>query len=231
MRIARIIFWQLSAVALGNAIGSIFLSHSKNWYVSLPVFAILLIAGFLCKKKKQRAPLEIERRWLLKNTPTCIIPPGTKFKSYFIHQFYLPNGGGRVRQTTCCEDEEIKYYHTKKIKPKRSWISKLIGKKSFAVEEYEREITHADFAEYMKTAKSEVHKKRFKIEMGGKAGYLTLELDEFIKPNGISIAEVEIPDEKYPIDLFEYYWLHKEIIKEITGDDSFSNFKLSEPLE
>jgi CYTH domain-containing protein len=43
------------------------------------------------------------------------------------------------------------------------------------------------------------------------------------------IAEIELPDIKYPIELPD--WLQSELIMEVTGMEEFSNYRLSVSYE
>ena len=150
--------------------------------------------------------IEIERRFLMK-----ALPPQLKESTYKIEQYYGTDfiGDFRIRQQV--SNKKTDYILTRK---------KNIGLGTF--EEDEMDITIEMFNLRLNKCKSFIQKSRYTHPFDG----LIFEIDHLHNVNLI-IMEVELPAIDHPFMMpanFDHF-----IIKEITGDKSFSNKKLSMP--
>lgn len=174
-----------------------------------------------------KSELEIERRWLMRKLPNIIAK-----ESFTINQYYTPEG--RFRKSTSYSetgDKDFipvtKYYHTIK-----KTISHGIN------DEQECEITEAEFNEAIKSATKMINKLRFIHTPDKQPGWnmkLKFEVDLMLNTTyhekyhcDLIILEVELDDINREVE-FPYY-IQNRIIKEITGDSSFSNFNLAQPI-
>lgn len=163
--------------------------------------------------------LEIERRWLLRKLPNVAAQ-----ENYLVSQYYTPEG--RFRATTSYSESgdknfnpETKYFHT---------IKKTVSHGTN--EEQEREITKAEYLKAIESATKLINKIRFIHKEKGND--LKFEVDLFTDTNwhdkfhaDLIILEVELASIDQKIH-FPYY-IENRIIKEITGDTTYSNFNLA----
>lgn len=158
--------------------------------------------------------LEIERRWLIKK-----LPVNTQFDELLhIKQYYTNEG--RFRKSF--DGAEITYYHT---------VKKSI---SFGVnEEIEHKITQEQFEKAIicntlhngSTTKC-MFKHRYKIKIDGLVyEFDGLLFDELHSTPSMWILEIELKDINERIDMPEF--VKSLIVKEITGDKSYSNYSMS----
>jgi CYTH domain-containing protein len=154
--------------------------------------------------------LEIEKRILLKRLPL----PTAAFKEvHQINQYYGPTG--RLRHVEIFKDG------------KKSPVEKFIrtNKKTLAKgvnEEIESEITKKDFYKELKKCTRHLHKTRY-IKKVGKYKW---EVDVF--DFKMVIAEVEVNTRKELKTVPTPKFIQSEMIEDITGNKSFSNFNLAD---
>ena len=151
---------------------------------------------------------EIERKWLSTNLLVSKLIESKYHTVKFITQYYLPSKEDNVEERIRRIDlslSKCKFYHT---------IKKGHG---FSREELEKEISKEEFYKLIKKVTSGILKTRSEFE-----GY-EIDKHEF----GLCTIEKEYSSEKEALSA-----LNEEIIpfiiKEITGDKSFSNKVLSE---
>jgi adenylate cyclase len=158
-------------------------------------------------------PLEIERTYLLRRLPP--LPAG--HVSLRIEQGYLPDGGeadagtmeGRIRRTLKLGGE-VECTHT---------VKKGLG---LVRTEVERRISEAEFErEWPRTVGRRIAKTRHKV----KEGALTWEIDAFVVPAGLMMAEVELPTADTPVT--PPAWLAPHILREVTEEPEYRNFNLA----
>ena len=147
--------------------------------------------------------LEIERKWLLKGVPNL-----NYNKKYDIMQFYTPEKF-RYRRTTDLKTGDIEYIKIKKIP---------VGygrniEKIYACDMQE-------FASERMKSKRCVHKTRHVYEIDS----IKFEIDLMHSPNMV-MMEVELKDIDSPMEIPQE--VERFIIKEVTGDDAFSNYNLA----
>lgn len=150
--------------------------------------------------------IEIERRFLLKRVPTEV--PVTSAEKIVIDQFYVPDGP-RLR-SSYKKDGDVEY-----VKCYKKRISEMSN------EEHEERLTREEFRSLLVSATKIVRKNRMKVAVG----QLIWEIDEFLDPTRIVIAEVEIPSEDTEVEIPDF--IKSELIMEITGIQQFSNFNLA----
>jgi adenylate cyclase len=146
--------------------------------------------------------VEIERRFLIEAES---IPNLRNFKYTEIHQAYVPCNGIVVRIRTADEN---------------AYLTMKGPKKGASSDEFEYEIPFKDAQKLIrKYCNLKLSKRRYVIPHGD----LKIELDLF-KDNlrGLVIAEIEIPDENYPLEIPEWFG------REITHDHEYTNIKLAE---
>lgn len=154
--------------------------------------------------------IETERRFLLKRLPKDV----RWDKRLLISQNYLTDKDvdviERVRSTTT-GGLNRKFYHTTK--------ERLTD---MSVTEIEREVEWDEYSVYLERSKRKILKER-NIK---KIGKLKWEIDTFNHPIKLIIAEIELPNEEYDLEIPE--WLKPYILLEITGMKQFSNSNLAE---
>lgn len=155
-------------------------------------------------------PLEIERKFLIRqssqlNEACC--------SSIAIVQTYLvrddPSVQRRVRSMDT--DGDVHYFYTEK-----RFISAAVR------EENEREISFQEYSELEKQADKElvpIIKTRRILEYKGQR----FEIDSYPFSAELATMELELPSEDTPIDLPDFV----DIIKEVTGDENYSNANLA----
>lgn len=160
-----------------------------------------------------KAPLEIERKFLIALPDIGILKQQSGYRKLIIEQSYLEQSagrkGGRIRKIT--EDDKISYIYTYKEK-----ISELTR------HEFETEISAEEYSELLShRAKGSVtiHKERHVFLYQG----LTYELDiyDFWSDQATLEAEVESEDTPIPIPPFV------TLIKEISFDKRYRNSQLA----
>jgi len=166
--------------------------------------------------------LESERKFLVK-FPTSWSVLSELFDKLIdvkrIHQTYLkPEGdepSARVRKTVeglTGETETVYHYNQKH--PVETGVHK----------EKEHEITKAQYEKYLKKAhpkKVEVAKTRFVFEYNDQ----TFELDVFKGPlKGLAILEIELEDIDDTVEMPPFL----KVIKEVTDNESFTNYALAD---
>ena len=162
---------------------------------------------------------EIERKWLLSG-----VPSENPDEIYDISQYYLKSSGEKTHRVRECKNiYENRYTWTETIKIPNGTISN---------EESERFIKYDEFKDKSKEAYKVIHKQRkvyyingYKWEIDTISGDIILCELEFVvdgepsQENISEIMEVTIP----PI-------ISDLIIKEVSDDNGYSNFMLSEPI-
>ena len=154
---------------------------------------------------------EIERKWLSTNKLISKLLESKYFTTKYISQYYLPskeeNKEERVRRIDFSLNKS-KFFHT---------IKKGYG---LSREEIENEISEEEFYKLLKNATSGITKTRLEFD-----GY---EIDKY--EFGLCTIEKEYSSEEEAFsDLNED--IIPFMIKEITGDKSFSNKILSEKFQ
>ena len=164
----------------------------------------------------QSPGIEIERKFLLSGLPDLAALP--EVRTLRIEQGYLdppeapdtPAHGrvlreGRIRRTTH-PDGSIICHHT------------LKSGHGLVRQETERETTAAEFEEkWPHTEGQRIVKLRHEVP----AGDLLWQVDEFIAPVKLVLAEVELPTEHTPAPIPT--WLEACIVREVTDDAAYNN--------
>ena len=153
--------------------------------------------------------LEIERRFLLKYVPKINFS-----NELVILQYYGKDESGKFRirnQSKLREPGKSECFLTRK---------KMISPGVF--EEDETQISATDFGDLFKKTKSKIHKVRHILERGG----LKFEVDVF-QEISLIILEVELPSIDHKFSFPDEFKMGENLIKEVTGDKSFSNRSLS----
>ena len=153
--------------------------------------------------------LEIERRWLLGMLPD----PNKAATTFDILQFYgvhpTPDGEKPFRVRAQSENGKTTYFFTEK---ERTGPITTI--------EIEREINLDVFDAWLNSCTSKISKARFIFEHDG----LKFEVDLY-RNLRLIIMEVELENEDQTVDVPDF--IQRCIITEISGNDAFSNYKLS----
>lgn len=155
-------------------------------------------------------PLEIERKFLLKNTPLNLQPD----KVLQIEQYYCSSKkepSFRIRESLSLLEKNSKEVYTKTVKKRLS---------SGVYEEYEIEITKKEFKKYTKHARSKIEKVRYVKNVGK----LKWEIDLYLNVRLVT-AEIELPHIDYPIKFPNF--ILENLIMEVTDINVFSNQSLS----
>jgi len=150
---------------------------------------------------------EIERKYLLKRMPAIRSLEGVELLE--IDQGYIPGErlAERVRRTR--RGGEVKYYRTVKVG------------KGISRTELEEETTERIFRRlWPLTRGKRVRKQRYKIKDGG----FTWEVDRF-RDRRLVLCEVELPTEDTHAEPPK--WLRREIVRDVTGEDEFTNINLA----
>ena len=162
----------------------------------------------------KNAPREIERKYLivrptkevLSNLPQCDI---TEIKQIYLKRFN-PSITRRIRKRGSNE-KGFKYYYTEKIPV--SFGEKIEVEKEISADEYSKLKDEID----PKT--SAIYKERYCFN------YLNqlFELDVYEFSDELATLEIELDDINRKVDLPDFI----EIIKDVTGDNRYSNGALS----
>jgi CYTH domain-containing protein len=159
--------------------------------------------------------LEIERKFLLKGLPNRVAD-----EKLYIMQYYIKNSEGiweRARQYHSLSDNHVKYVHT---------IKKPLGKG--INEEIEYEMTLDQFQSFLeKWEEIDGSRMIHKIRHIYKQGELKWEVDEFLGPMKLVVAEIEIPTRKFKLNIPNF--ISGITLMEVTGIKTFSNKNLSQP--
>lgn len=150
-------------------------------------------------------PYEIERKYLIK-MPEFPLPVETQVSS--IEQAYLVNPDGNSERVRA---RAGRYYHTLKVH-----ISNLVR------EEYEREITEAEYKEMLKRRDPKctlIQKVRYVFEYREQV----FELDVFPFWKSQAFLEIELESENTPVELPDFI----EVIREVTEDRNYTNHALA----
>ncbi len=169
--------------------------------------------------------LEIERKWLVKNTPELVEALAERVWSHLrITQGYIFRGktsSVRVRDSVVvvCQKNTISMTDaTGSICVKNKIGDSLVKRK-----EYEYSIPYSDARELLDDLDGKITKERFvtKLDSG-----LVLEIDFFKdKLDGLVVAEIEFPDEESASrEVVFPYWL--SVVKEVSEDPRFLNCNL-----
>ncbi len=156
-------------------------------------------------------PNEIERKFLIRYPDLNLIDLPT-LKKVEIIQTYLRSGLGeeiRVRQRGLDGD----FVYTKTIKKRISDMKRLEIEKQITKDEYLALLLNAD------TSRRQIRKTRYCFVYENK--YFEIDIYPFWKNQ--AIMEIELNDENEDFILPEFV----EVIKEVTGDEDYSNFGLS----
>lgn len=161
----------------------------------------------------QKAPLEIERKFLIAYPDLAALRAMSGYRVVHIEQSYLQATedfiGGRIR--TVREGDTVRYVYTYKVR-----LSDMTRR------EYERDLTEAEYAELL-SRKSPgtvtIRKDRHIFNYAG----LTYELDvyEFWDDKATLEAEVESEDTPIPIPPCV------RLIREVTSDRRYNNSMLA----
>ena len=157
-------------------------------------------------------PIEIERKYIIKKPRIDRLSTLDGYSKSEILQIYLTSDIGvthRIRRRKCAD----RVTYTETVKRRIDRISAY---------EDEREITEAEFQELKKLQKQgtrAVNKIRYTFGYYGKI----FEIDEYPKWRKTCIMEIELASKDERIKLPPYI----EIIKEVTGNKSYSNASMS----
>lgn len=156
---------------------------------------------------------EIERRWLIKIPNMAELEKQKDCNVSSIEQIYISDNGSfngdRIRKRDFAGS--VKYYRTHK--ERINYISCYEDEREITAEEYERlsalKLEHT----------AAIRKKRCCFEYGGN----TVEIDIYDFWNDKAIMEIELSEEEQAVRYPDFI----EVITEITGDESYSNYALA----
>ena len=161
----------------------------------------------------QKAPLEIERKFLIRFPDIGELQRMPDYRVVHIEQSYLSADdsfvGGRIRRIT--EGDAVRYVYTYKVK-----ISDLTRR------EFERSIGEAEYRELLERripGTVTIIKDRHSFSYGG----LTYELDVYTFWDDRATLEAEVESEDTPIPIPPCVTL----IKEVTHDRRYNNSRLA----
>jgi CHAD domain-containing protein/CYTH domain-containing protein len=171
---------------------------SEEFFSQLNELARVLIHG-------DEAPMEIERKFLLRQMPPAVrVSPALE-----IEVGWLP--GVRI-------SEKVRRVIASGQEQRFRTINAGVGSGRLEVEE---EVTAPVFDHlWPLTEGRRVIKRRHKVLHRG----LTWEIDDFADRD-LVLAEVEVPFEDSPVEPPE--WLKPYMVREVTGEDEFSNLQLA----
>lgn len=165
------------------------------------------------------APLEIERKYLIRMPDEAVLAAMPGCETWEILQTYLKGCGNgysnRVRRVRVGNEE--KYIQTEK-----SRVSAMSARES------EREVSRAEYLRLMEQADlalNSIDKRRYRIPYAGQL----LEIDVYSFWNDRATLEIELTDEAQQPVLPD--WL--EIVRELTGEPAYKNLYLAKevPME
>lgn len=162
--------------------------------------------------KNTKEQIEIERKFLLKT-----FPDKTPDDIIIINQFYLKNEMGIWERARTYHSDLTgdRYIHT---------IKKSINK--FSNLETESDLSKEEFEDFRKRCLSQpdskfIIKKRYIYNEYP----LKWEVDEFENGYRLIVAEIEVPNEKFKLNVPSY--IEDVLLLEVTGNKKFSNRSLS----
>lgn len=158
------------------------------------------------------APVEIERKYIIKMPSLEILRAQTGYTKSEILQIYLPSEKGethRIRRRVYAD--RTVYYETRKIR-----IDKMSS------HEDEREISAAYFCELSKNpllGTLSIEKVRHTFIYSGQL----FEIDIYPEWKNTAIMETELSDREKRVEMPPFI----EIVREVTGDKAYSNASMS----
>lgn len=155
--------------------------------------------------------IEIERKFLLKS-----IPNKTPDEIIEIFQWYYKNEQGIWERVRSCYSDVKGFYFTHTIKKS---ISPGVN------QEDEKSITSDDFNEFVQKCKTGQSKYISKERLVYVDGELKWEVDVFNNGHHLIVAEVELPEEDYPVVVPKF--IKDKLLMEVTGMKQFGNRNLS----
>ena len=159
----------------------------------------------------ENTPLEIERKFLIEYPDTQMLRKLPDCKVKEIVQTYLlcENGTMRVRKTLCCGKTTYRFNEKHSI----SAISRTEEEKELSEAEYNLLLTRKD------GSRSAIEKVRYAFPFG--EHILEIDVYPFWSDRAILEIELSCEDEEYVIPEFI------RVIKEVTGDNRYSNKSLA----
>lgn len=159
--------------------------------------------------------IEIERKYLIKIPDMAVLKSQPNYNASFIEQMYISSDssgtfkGDRIRKRVY--PNETKYYKTHK-----EYIS---GLSKIEIEDEITEEEYGKLSERILPDSRAIRKVRHCFDFEGQV----VELDIYEFWSDKATAEVEIESEKQAVTLPGFI----EIIADVTGDKSYSNYSLS----
>ena len=150
-------------------------------------------------------PIEIERKWLLSALP----PRVRELTPTLLRQGYLAGETLVERIRSISHDGTTKWIRTVKL-----------GRGIARIEVEEEATAALGAALFALTEGKRVEKRRYAVSNGE----LLWEIDEFTDRD-LVLAECELPSEDAQVT--PPAWLAPYIVREVTGDSSFTNWKLA----
>jgi len=159
-------------------------------------------------------PLEIERRYLLRNEPDF---KGRGELSYIIQMYAPGSPTRRIRAEQPSSTAATNFYLTTK------WPTGRVKNGVPLVFEQEGIVTQQQFLSLMRQCETWIGKTRTVVNYKG----FKFEIDHIFNPN-LYIVEVELPSTSTKFEMPT--WIKKYVASEITGVGQLSNRALSRPL-
>ena len=150
-------------------------------------------------------PIEIERKWLLSALPPRVL----ELTPALLRQGYLAGETLVERIRSISHDGTTKWIRTVKL-----------GRGIARIEVEEEATAALGAALFALTEGKRVEKRRYAVSNGE----LLWEIDEFTDRD-LVLAECELPSEDAQVT--PPAWLAPYIVREVTGDSSFTNWKLA----
>lgn len=158
-------------------------------------------------------PVEIERKYLIKIPDIAVLKTQSGYNSSFIEQIYIAeNGrfnGDRIRKRVFIDG--TRYYRTHK--EDINGLSRIEIESEISAEEYER------LAQRKLPDTRTIRKTRHCFEFNGQI----LELDIYEFWDDKATLEAELESEEQSVELPDFI----EVIADVTGNKSYSNYSLS----
>lgn len=156
---------------------------------------------------------EIERKYLLKKVPTVQYE-----RIALVEQSYFKNQGRweRIRKISW-HNGTAQYFHT--IKSNQTKQDPLIR------QEKNRKITVHEYGELLRNSTRFISKNTHVITVDD----LLWEIELFHGGAWLVLAEVELPHEKYSVEIPQF--IDDELIMEVTKFERFSNYHLADTIE
>lgn len=174
----------------------------------------LRVLQAMCRILGIPAPLEIERKYLVKRCDIALLP--RPVQAVHIQQYYLKSIDGSVERIRARgQNGGYTYYHTVKqdIRP---------GVRT----EVERQITDSEYLELLQRADPQcgrIDKQRHCFVWRDQY----FELDVFQDPQGLVLLEIELTDEHQPISFPDFL---QGCLTEVTNDSSYSNYEIAKKI-